>query len=75
MSISRENDMRIGSSNFDEYGRRLAFSAQDGHRVRSRRDARRERLKKTIADLPWTIPEPPATQAGDFKKSRKYWSL
>ncbi|MBU1213296.1 MAG: hypothetical protein KJ587_18825 [Alphaproteobacteria bacterium] len=49
--------MRIGSQRFHDYGRNLSRMYWGGLEDAMSREARREKLKRTLDQLPWSIGE------------------
>ena len=60
---SREADMSNDSLGFNAYGRILALSVSNGRRELPQHDAGREKLRRTLATLPWTIPATPVAES------------
>lgn len=52
--------MRIGSQGFHNYSRNLGRMHWDSQEDARSREARREKLKRTLDALPWSIGELPA---------------
>ncbi len=62
--------MGIGSQGFQDYCRVLSIAMDHGARKQAMRNAVREKLRKSLAALPWSIPATPVASEKDREENQ-----